>query len=133
MLKFSPASRVSRKADQCLKALPASLFCSEPTFRKGLSLASGDFLFPGCRLKVNAPGCFLQHHAEPFIEPVPLTAPPLSSVCPVLGGIVAMSPLPDFVPALLAATVSPLPLGDCYIPLRIAAFDAACRSKAHLF
>jgi hypothetical protein len=44
-----------------------------------------------------------------------------------------MSPLPDFVPALLAATVSPLPSGDSYIPLRIAAFDAACRSKAHLF
>jgi hypothetical protein len=43
-----------------------------------------------------------------------------------------MSPLPDFAPAFLTATVSPLPSGDFYIPLRIAAFDAACRSKTHL-
>jgi hypothetical protein len=44
-----------------------------------------------------------------------------------------MSPLPDVTSAFLAATVSPLPSGDFYIPLQIAAFDAACRSKAHLY
>jgi len=99
---------------------------------RGLSLTSRNVLFPGCREKVNAPGYSLQCRADLSIEPVPLTAPPLSPVCPVLGRIIAMSPLPDFAPALLAATVSPLPSRDFYIPLRIAAFDAACRSKAHL-
>jgi len=88
---------------------------------------------PSCRWKVNAPGYFLQRPAEASIKPVRLTASPLSSVCPVLGGIIAVSPLPDFVSAFLAATRSPLPSGDFYVPLRIAAFDSACRSKAHLF
>lgn len=99
---------------------------------KGLSLTSRNFLFPGCREKVNAPGYSLQRHADLYIEPVPLTAPPPGPVCPVLGRIIAMSPLPDFAPARLAATVSPLPSRDFYFPLRIAAFDAAYRSKARL-
>lgn len=44
-----------------------------------------------------------------------------------------MNPLPDSVPALLADTEPPLPLGDFYIPLQIAAFDSAFRLKAHLY
>jgi hypothetical protein len=52
---------------------------------------------------------------------------------PGLGGIIAMNPLPDSVPALLADSESPLPLGDFYIPFWIAAFDSACRSKAQLY
>jgi len=117
--------------------MPQSSACfavlSRADVSKGLSLAPGGFLFQGCRWKVNAPGYFLRRPADTSIEPVPLTAPPLSSVCPVLGGILAMSPLPDFGPAFLAAVESPLPSGDFYVPLQIAAFDSACRSKAHLF
>ena len=50
-----------------------------------------------------------------------------------LGGIYAMNPLPDFVPTLRAEPKSPLPLGDFYLPLRIAAFDSVFRSKARLY
>ena len=44
-----------------------------------------------------------------------------------------MNPLPDSVPAFLADTEPPLPFRDFYIPLQIAAFDSAFRSKAHLY
>jgi len=43
-----------------------------------------------------------------------------------------MNPLPESVPAFRAEPQPPLPSGDFYLPLRIAAFDRVFRSKAHL-
>ncbi len=44
-----------------------------------------------------------------------------------------MNPLPDSFPTFRAEPESPLPSGDFYFPLQIAAFDPTFRSKAHLF
>jgi hypothetical protein len=66
--------------------------------------------------------------AETSSSPFGFFATPLNPVSPGPGGINAMSPLPEFVPAFPAAAEFPLPLGTVK-SLQIAAFHPACHQK----
>ena len=100
-----------RKSGSAPRSSPATSSCLEPTPRTGLSLAHPSYPFPGCRHKVNAPGHILRRPLKTLSSPFGFFATPLNPVSPGPGGIKAMNPLPDFIPAFPAAAEFPLPLG----------------------
>ena len=114
-----------------LQSPPAGLSCLGPVFRKAFRSLTAAPRFQVTAARSKLPACFfnaaLKNSSNPF-DPLLLRSLRPSG----LGGIIAMNPLSDFFSRARAEPEPPLPSGDFYIPLRIAAFDSEFHSKVHL-